>query len=90
MSKSCKQWSVEDVEITGFWAVSSGGRNRPLSKHSRREELRQETVSLRHVPTGLAGQIEIPAGHYTKKEMQRLREATKGQFLQRLINQRSG
>ncbi len=74
----------DDVEITGLTGSNSGGRSKPLTKSSRAQEIRSETVMLRYIPTGEEGQVEIPPGHYTKKELQRLREATKTEFLRQI------
>ena len=74
----------DDVEIVGHSSVHGGGRNKPLTKSSRAQELRIETVHLRYQPTGEEGRVEIPPGHYTKRELQRLREATKTEFLRQI------
>jgi len=73
--------SIDDVVIVGVTGASKGGRRKPLTKSSRRQELRQEFVRLRYVPSGKEGLIEIPWGHYSKSEMQRLREEAKEKFL---------
>ena len=80
MSKH-KPARVEEVEILGWTATASGARKKPLTKSSRRQELRSERVHLRHIPTGAEGYVDIPPGHYSKSEMQRLREETKRRFL---------
>jgi hypothetical protein len=36
------------------------------------------------VPSGREGSIEIPPGHYSKREMQRLREEAKKKFFEAL------
>jgi len=75
----------DDVEIIGFTGLHSGGRRTPLTKSARSKEVRSEVVFLRYIPTGEEGQIEIPPGQYNKKEMQRLREATKAEFLRNIL-----
>lgn len=79
-----KRKPEDDVEITGLTGMTFGGRTKPLTKSSRSQDVRSATVMLRYIPTGEEGQIEIPPGHYTKKEMQRLREATKTEFLRQI------
>ena len=74
----------DSVEITGFTTVVSGGRKKSLTKNSRSQDTRAMTVMLKYLPTGEEGTVEIPPGHYTKKEMQRLREATRAVFLQQI------
>ena len=77
------------MQIVGISGRATGGRRKPLTKHSRREELRSEIVTLCHLPSGKRGSIEIPRGHYSKKEMQRLREAAKLKFLKTLDGSQS-
>jgi hypothetical protein len=79
-----KRHTTEEVEIVTIFGTTSGRRRKPLRKSSRREELRGEIVTLRHLPSGREGSIEIPKGHYSKKEMQRLREDAKVRFLEML------
>jgi len=74
----------DDVQIVTIRGSSKGSRRKPLTKSSRREELRSEVVTLRHLPSGRQGSVEIPAGHYSKKEMKRLREQAKLKFLRTL------
>lgn len=75
---------AEEVEVVGFTSSASGCRSKPLSKSSRRQELRSERVHLRHIPSGIEGYVDIPPGRYSKSEMQRLREETKRQFLKQV------
>ena len=75
-----KRVSVADIELVGTCGSATGGRRKPLTKSSRRQELRSEVVELRHLPTGREIHIEIPPGHYSKREMQRLREEAKRKF----------
>jgi hypothetical protein len=72
--------SVDDIEVVGIVGSSTGGRRKPLTKSSRRQELSSEVVHLRHVPSGRETHVEIPSGHYSKREMQRMREEAKRKF----------
>jgi hypothetical protein len=73
--------STVDVVIVRITGTSTGGRSKPLARSSRRQEHRREIMTLRHVPTGREGDVEIPIGHYSKKQLQSLREDAKLQFL---------
>ena len=79
-------YRLEDIEVVGMLGGHSGGRSKPLTKSSRKQELRFETVELLHKPSGITGYVEIPAGNYTKKEVQRLRDKTKVTFLGQLAS----
>ncbi len=81
MPPKAKRVSVEDIELVGSCGSTSGGRHKPLTKSSRRQELRREVVHLRHSPTGREIHIEIPYGHYSKRDMQRMREEAKRKFV---------
>jgi hypothetical protein len=83
-----KRTTVDDIEIVGIVGSSSGGRRKPLTKSSRRQALRREVVHVRHSPSGREMFIEIPEGHYSKREMQRLRIEAKRTFLAALKRER--
>jgi len=83
-----KPHTSDDVQIISISGTSSG-RRKPLTRSSRRQEIRSEIVTLRHVPSGKEGVVEIPRGHYSRKEMQRLREEAKIKFLETLEDSRS-
>jgi hypothetical protein len=79
--------SLDDIEIVGIVGSSTGGRRKPLTKSSRRQELRREVVHLRHLPSGRETHIEIPSGHYSKRDMQRMREEARREFAAALERQ---
>jgi hypothetical protein len=81
MAAKSRRRPTDEIEIVGLSGSSMGGRRKPLTKSSRRQELRCETVRLRHVPSGKEMLVEIPFGRYSKREMQRLREEAKVKFL---------
>ena len=81
MVPKAKPVSVEDIEWIGSWGSARGGRRKPLTKSSRKEQLQREVVHLRHLPSGREIHIEIPYGHYSKREMQHLREEAKRKFV---------
>jgi hypothetical protein len=80
MSPRPKRISLDDIEIVGIVGSSTGGRRKPLTKSSRRQEVRREVVHLRHSPSGRETHIEIPSGHYAKGDMERMREEAKREF----------
>jgi hypothetical protein len=81
MAAKSRRRPTDEIEIVGVSGSSKGVRRKALTKSSRRQKLRRETVRLRHVPSGKEMLVEIPFGHYSKREMQRLREEAKVKFL---------
>lgn len=45
-----------------------------MARKSRAEDTRSQVVRLLHHPTGIDVEGEIPAGHYSKSEMSKLRD----------------
>jgi hypothetical protein len=84
-----KRHTKDEVQIVDICGTSTGCRRRPLTRSGRREHLRSEILTLRHLPSGKEGSVEIPPGHYSKKELQRLREEAKLQFLETIKASRS-
>ena len=68
---------IADIEFRGQESSTTSGRSK--ARQSRALDLRGFTFLYRHVPTGIDVSVEIPKGHYSKKEAQRLREASKPQ-----------
>ena len=71
---------INDIVIVSIKSGGSGGRKKPLTKSSRKDELRTETVVVEHTPSRQQFERTIPMGHYSKKEMQRLRENVRKEF----------
>jgi hypothetical protein len=44
-------------------------------------------MHLRHLPSGRETHIEIPPGHYSKRDMQRMREEARREFAAALERQ---
>ena len=65
------KWSLNPKEVASGWVGFSSGKS---GQFSRRLKITSCTVTLTHGPTGLQVQGEVPPGHYSKKEMQRLRD----------------
>jgi hypothetical protein len=65
-----------------------GGRKRPLTKSSRKDDLNTTTVSVIDKTTSLEEKIVIPTGHYTKKELTKLKEEALNKLAKILISKR--
>ena len=61
-----------DEFLTGFISTSMG-RGGPVNKTSRSAGITSSDVSVIDKLTGLKESIQIPEGHYSRKEMQKLR-----------------
>lgn len=57
----------------GFFGSTSGKHYSNVSRHSRRDKMTSCRVFVEDKTTGLREEISIPEGHYSKKEMQKLR-----------------
>ncbi len=72
-AKREKAWHLNPAEVCkGQVGYSFGGRRK--RRQSRALDLRNLTVNLVHLPTGIIVEDTIPLGHYSRKEMQRLRD----------------
>lgn len=60
----------------GFTSSVSGTKHHSVSQHSRKEKLTECRVTVKDKITGAEELYTIPAGHYSKKEMQKLRDET--------------
>ena len=65
------KWSLDPEDVVYRGCGSSSGKSRQFSRRLRETGYR---IVLVHRPTGLEVQGEIPAGSFSKKEMQKLRE----------------
>jgi len=74
--KSKKTPSLFDYsEFTwGFNSSVSGKNLHSVSRHSRKEKLTECRLHVTDKITNLEENYTIPAGHYSKKEMQKLRQ----------------
>lgn len=55
-----------------------------MARTSRRADTRRMQLTATHHPTGIAVSEEIPEGHYSRKEMQRLRRDLEPTLLAKL------
>ena len=61
----------KDVEVGVTGATSRGGAR--ITRAGRAPAATEATITLVHKPTGVSVTTRIPAGHYTKKAMKKLR-----------------
>lgn len=80
MARQTKTSARDKIQGTGipddYNIVLSGHRRggNASARVSRAQALTSETVEIIHSKTGISVTGEIPAGHYTKKQMQAARE----------------
>jgi hypothetical protein len=60
--------------IYGFHESASGKHHSKVSRHSRKEKITSCRVFVEDKTNGMKEEFSIPEGHYSKKEMQKLRE----------------
>ena len=67
-----KKWSLLKEEVReDFRSSTRSGRFSNRSRKSRASDLRDITVRLKHLPTGVIVERYIAEGFYTKKEVRR-------------------
>ena len=77
MAKSDREpWKLNpgDVSISGSSSSASTRGRGGMARKSRAEDTRSEVIRLLHRPTGIDVDGEIPAGHYSRVEMSKLRD----------------
>lgn len=67
-------WRLDPAEVTGGMHGLSSGKS---GQFERKLKTTSSTVFLTHMPTGLRVEGQVPAGNYSKKEMQQKREHLK-------------
>jgi hypothetical protein len=69
-------WSMSETDVDCFWmgSTSSSKRAGRVARTSRRVAVSGGSLTLRHVPTGVTVQGEIPEGHYSRREFAAERE----------------
>ncbi len=68
--------SFNPQEFTSsFTSYSSGIHHAKVTKHSRKEKLTSCVISVVDKINGTRAEVIIPEGHYSKKEMQKLRNS---------------
>jgi len=72
-----------DVEV-GLTGSASSPRTGNRRRLSRALDLRAMTVTVRHRPTGIVLQGDIPEEHYSKDEMRKLKEAVVERLMREL------
>ena len=83
MAKSDREaWKLDpnDVTVSGSSSSASIRGRGGMSRKSRAEDTRSQVVRLVHRPSGLEVDGEIPAGHYSRSEMAKLRDELTGRL----------
>lgn len=86
--KKTARWQLNPEEVSWGMNSSSSGKT---GQFERKMKTTRCTLFMTHQPTGIRVEGEIPAGHYSKKEMQQKRDAlmqTLFQALERLVAKR--
>lgn len=73
MKKATQSWRLDPSEVEWGSTGRSSGRRKRATRSSRAASITGATVTLWHLPTGLSVEGQIPEGHYTRTEMQRLK-----------------
>lgn len=63
------KWKLDPNEVGWGWEGSSGG-----GTFERKTKITSCRITAQHLPTKVQVKGEIKAGHYSKKEMKKLRE----------------
>lgn len=66
------KWRLNPAEVV--LGVSSSSSSTKHGQFSRKLHVTSCTVYAKHLPTGLTVEENIPLGHYSKKEMKKLRD----------------
>lgn len=72
--KKAEKWRLDPAEVTWGMHGTSSGKS---GQFERKLKTTSSTVFLTHMPTGLRVEGQVPAGNYSKKEMQKKREQLK-------------
>lgn len=72
----------------GFTGSVSGKHLSSVSRHSRKEKLISRRITVNDLTNGLSEMKEIPEGHYSKKEMQKLTNIAINSLVVSLYNKR--
>lgn len=67
-------WKLDSSEITWGWGATTIGKRRKVNRASRAIDERSEHFWLEHKPTGIRVQGEIPMGHRSRKQGQKLKQ----------------
>ncbi len=72
--KGNNKWQLPKGEVTWAGGGSTSTHRRKRSIASRAVDLRSWEFTLIHIPTEVSVSGDVPAGHYSKKQMQQARE----------------
>jgi len=79
---------ITDEFAWGFTSSVSGKHLHSVSRHSRREKKTSCTVTCHDKISGMVETYKIPEGHYSKKEMQKLRNDAVDILIEKLLKKR--
>lgn len=77
-----KSWAMDPNDVNWSMSGSSSG-----GTFERKTKITSRSLKLQHVPTKVYVEGEIPPGHYSKKEMQKLTEELKQNLYKELEQQ---
>lgn len=66
--------SLDPRDVTWAWSGSRTGRRRRVSRASAAIDTSSWRLTLKHLPTQVEVQGEVPPGHYTNRQMQHEKE----------------
>lgn len=69
------KWRMDPADVVLLGSSSSSGRRKHATKAGRANSVTGAEFELTHNPTGISVRGEIPRGEYSRREMQRLKEA---------------
>jgi hypothetical protein len=88
MTKTKLRRPADDIVMVSGSGLTLGGRRRPLTRSSRRDELRSETVRLRHVASGVEKEFHLGPTRLSRGQWQKWRQSLIAQFRTELKRQR--
>lgn len=74
LGHSKNKWQMKESDVSWYGSASTSTKRKKRSIASRAVDLRSQAITLTHVSTNLVVTAEIPEGHYSKKQMQQLRD----------------
>lgn len=70
--KGTPEWRLETKDVVGGTTSFSSGAS---GKGGRKTQARSRKIYLKHLPTDIRVEGEIPQGHYSREEMRRAHQA---------------
>lgn len=79
-----KGFELNQKDVTWGWYGTRAGARRKLARAPASVDLWSCRLFLKHIPTGIEVIGEVPAGHYSNKEMRSAREKLRAELQERL------